>query len=250
MRWIVADAGRHQLLVVGADGGIIQRLGSGTPGQRDGPVREARFHAPSAVACTCDTLYVADTGSLRKIDLHTNRVTTLLEFRGPRFGDLELFGKRLFFIQEHSEQVGVLNLDSGAVTGLALGAGARPAALALSPLAGRLYVAQGEKVRVLKLNGTEGAETVGVEGLGALWGVAVAGDRLYVAGEGLRMLDLASGRVEALAGEGWLRPPGEPPLTAPVGLLPHGPERLLVSEPDRARLLLLDLPGRRMARLA
>lgn len=86
-RWALADAGHHQIVVFDDHGVELQRFGSGRPGFDDGVGSRASFSDPQGLACSFDTLWVADTGNhaLRAIDIPSGRVTTLAGTgrRGP-----------------------------------------------------------------------------------------------------------------------------------------------------------------------
>ncbi len=80
----IADTGNHRILEVlldanAATGQIINTIGSGTAGLQDGSYQAACFDSPHGLALWEDTLYVADTENhaIRKIDLQTQRVTTI-----------------------------------------------------------------------------------------------------------------------------------------------------------------------------
>lgn len=284
-RWIVADAGLHRLAVIGEDGSMLRALGAGVPGFRDGALEEARFRAPQGVACSCAAIYVADTGNhaLRKIDLMTNRVSTLAGTGSPgrrlngeaparELGlagvtTVALMGDRLLFVNADTHQWGALDLSRGVIAPLA-GTGEagsddgmalesrldHPVGLTFSPLTGILYGLDqgGNVVRVLSRAGE--LETLGevqgnTRGGSRGRGVALAGSRLWIMGDDphpLSWWDLATG--------GWGRVGDwmglDPPLTGPTGLAPDGPGRILVTEASRQRLLWVDVEDHRVLRLA
>ncbi len=80
----VADTGNHRILELVLDSAqqtatIVNNIGTGQAGFSDGTYAEACFDSPHGLALWEDTLYVADTENhaLRKIDLNTQRVTTI-----------------------------------------------------------------------------------------------------------------------------------------------------------------------------
>lgn len=78
-RLVVADTGHHRLLVLAPDGLILDRVGSGDAGDRDGAFEAASFRSPRGLAVLGGTLYVADTGNhrVRAVDLAGRTVRTV-----------------------------------------------------------------------------------------------------------------------------------------------------------------------------
>ena len=77
-RLFISDSNHHQIVVAGYDGRVLDRIGSGRPGQGDGDFSSAGFHKPQGLALAGDTLWVADTGNhlLRAVNLTERVVTT------------------------------------------------------------------------------------------------------------------------------------------------------------------------------
>ena len=77
-RLFISDSNHHQIVVCDHDGRVIERIGSGQAGQRDGSFEVAEFHKPQGLALVGDRLWVADTENhlLRAIDLTGRAVTT------------------------------------------------------------------------------------------------------------------------------------------------------------------------------
>ncbi len=75
----IADSNHHRIVVTRFDGKVVEIIGDGTPGLRDGDIDDARFNQPQGLALNGDTLYVADTSNnaIRCIDLETRTVTTV-----------------------------------------------------------------------------------------------------------------------------------------------------------------------------
>ena len=80
----VADSNHHRLVVTGLrtlDGSVHHLIGSGEPGLRDGPAREAQFNWPQGMAVdpVTGTVYVADTENhaIRRVSPATGAVTTI-----------------------------------------------------------------------------------------------------------------------------------------------------------------------------
>ncbi|RAL24635.1 hypothetical protein DL240_00025 [Lujinxingia litoralis] len=80
-RWYVACAATHRLMRMDFDGSHIERYaGTGDEDRIDGHRSRARFAQPTDLVLEDNQLYVIDSSSsaLRRIDLRTNRVQTLL----------------------------------------------------------------------------------------------------------------------------------------------------------------------------
>ena len=186
-RWVIADAGPHQIVELDAAWRERARYGAGEAGFEDGANKErARFNGPQGLIADDDAIFVADTGNhaIRRIDRKTGAVTTLAGngSRGPRLSatlpgraaalasvwDLERRGDALYFANAGSHQIGVYNLTDGTVRPLAGTGGeniedgraidallAQPSGLALSPDGRRLAFADSETsaIRLLDLDG-------------------------------------------------------------------------------------------------
>ena len=78
-RLFIADSSHNRLVIAKLDGTLIETVGSGAAGQKDGDFATAQFDHPQGLALKGDTLYVADTENhlLRKIDLKQKSVTTI-----------------------------------------------------------------------------------------------------------------------------------------------------------------------------
>jgi thiol-disulfide isomerase/thioredoxin len=183
-RWVVADSGHHQVVVLDELGKELIRYGSGQAGFEDGPLKRANFNGPQGLIADDGSIYVADTGNhaIRRIDRSSGEVTTLAGTgrRGPRLNsplpgrdaalasvwDLELQGGRLYFANAGTHQIGVLDLGDGTVRAFAGNGGediadgpaleallAQPSGLALDPAGRRLAFADSEtsSVRLVEL---------------------------------------------------------------------------------------------------
>lgn len=79
-RLFVSDQNHHRVLICRlTDGKILDMVGAGRAGLRDGSFEEARFNHPQGMALVGGMLYVADTDNhaIREIDLGRRQVTTL-----------------------------------------------------------------------------------------------------------------------------------------------------------------------------
>lgn len=191
---VISDTLHHRIIVTSESGEVLQRIGEGVAGFRDGALEHARFAYPQGLARSGDNLYVADTGNhaIRHIDLASGSVTTLagtgkvgydlnaatnartVSLRSP--WDLALRGSELYIAMAGSHQVWAMSLDDGNIT----------------PFAG----SGGEGLR----NGALERATFSQPS-----GLALSGDRLFVAdaeASAIREIDLAEGKVRTLLGKG------------------------------------------------
>ena len=78
-RLFVADSNHNRIVVASLDGQVLETVGTGDKGFKDGAFDEASFHDPQGMALDGDTLYVADTKNhaVRRVDLHQKRVETV-----------------------------------------------------------------------------------------------------------------------------------------------------------------------------
>ena len=78
-RLFIADSGHNRIVIVRADGTLLDVVGSGEVGSADGGFAKASFDHPQGMAVDQNVLYVADTENhlLRRVDLKKKEVTTL-----------------------------------------------------------------------------------------------------------------------------------------------------------------------------
>jgi thiol-disulfide isomerase/thioredoxin/sugar lactone lactonase YvrE len=78
-RLYIADSNHHQIVVTALDGQLVDRIGSGRAGMRDGDFAIAEFRKPQGLAMVDGRLWVADTENhlLRQIDFGERVVTTV-----------------------------------------------------------------------------------------------------------------------------------------------------------------------------
>lgn len=127
-RLFIADSNHNRIVVTDLKGKLIDVIGNGEAGRKDGDFDSAAFQKPQGMAIKGDVLYVADTEnhSIRRIDLKTKKVETIagtgsLEgFNG--FGgkpletslrspwDLSLVGENLYIAMAGSHQIWRLDL--------------------------------------------------------------------------------------------------------------------------------------------
>jgi thiol-disulfide isomerase/thioredoxin len=76
----ISDSNHNRLVILNAsDGSILNIIGQGAAGLKDGSLTEAQFSWPQGLAVDGQTIYVADTNNhaIRKVDLAAGTVTTL-----------------------------------------------------------------------------------------------------------------------------------------------------------------------------
>lgn len=78
-RLFVADSNHDRIVVCTLQGKLLDVIGSGAIGRKDGRYAEASFDHPHGMALVKETLYVADTENhlIRKVDLKSKTVATL-----------------------------------------------------------------------------------------------------------------------------------------------------------------------------
>ena len=78
-RLFITDSNHNRIVISKLDGTLVETIGSGAIGSKDGGYATCEFDHPQGVALNGDTLYVADTENhlLRKVDLATKEVTTI-----------------------------------------------------------------------------------------------------------------------------------------------------------------------------
>jgi len=175
-RLFISDSRNHRVLIATADGRILDQIGSGKQGRKDGSFEVAELDDPQGMALAGDTLYLADARgyAVLKIDLKTRTVSTLagpgrlgrepldgpvkaatLDLRSP--WDVALQGPKLYVALAGSHQIGVVDLDRGTIARFAgsgredirdgsseLAAFAQPSGLSFSADGKTLFVADSE----------------------------------------------------------------------------------------------------------
>ncbi len=78
-RLFISDSNHNRIVIATLDGKLVDLIGSGSIGRKDGSYDEASFDHPQGMTLNGNTLYVADTENhlLRKIDLEKKQVTTI-----------------------------------------------------------------------------------------------------------------------------------------------------------------------------
>lgn len=127
-RLFIADSNHHRIVMTDLNGQVLEVIGSGERGLRDGPFAEAAFAKPQGMALNGDKLYIADTENhaLRLVDLGTLRVRTLAGNGGMAYSapstapaqaqlnspwDLALVGRKLYIAMAGRHQIWMYDLD-------------------------------------------------------------------------------------------------------------------------------------------
>lgn len=78
-RLFIADSNHNRIVITTLGGQLLNVIGDGTAGWKDGTFAEAMFHRPQGMALVGQTLYVADTENhlIRRVNLKTKTVSTL-----------------------------------------------------------------------------------------------------------------------------------------------------------------------------
>jgi len=129
-RLFISDTNHNRIVVADEKGKVLDVVGSGESGRRDGPFEECQFNHPQGVAFSGDRLFVADTENhlVRIIDLENRRTETLLgtgeqarEFNVEGGGtkvainspwDLLVRGKELYIAMAGFHQIWICDLES------------------------------------------------------------------------------------------------------------------------------------------
>jgi thiol-disulfide isomerase/thioredoxin len=175
-KWVLADSGHNQIVVLDENGAELQRYGSGEAGWEDGWAAEAKFRDPQGLAADESFIWVADTGNhaIRRVHRADGLVETVAGtgVRGPLLPleptrgaatplaspwDVARVGDALIFANAGTHQLGQVDVTNGKVVhwfgsgreGLLDGspdqaAMAQPSGLALSEDGKMLWVADAE----------------------------------------------------------------------------------------------------------
>ena len=79
-RLFISDSNHNRILITSLDGKVLDVIGDGAVGTRDGTFTEVEFNHPQGVALDSNVLYICDTENhlIRRADLTTRRVETIL----------------------------------------------------------------------------------------------------------------------------------------------------------------------------
>lgn len=240
----ICDQGNHAIRRVGTDGTITTVAGTGVPGFTDGPAASAQLDGPANLAFDTDgSLLIVDAGNnaIRRLDLGTNVVSTVAGTGGSDFTP-----------------------DGAPAAPSTL---ARPTAIAVAP-DGRIVFAEDGSHRVRAIDAAGNLETLAGDGiasfggdggpaldaqLGQVKGVTRdSAGRLIVSDDGngrVRRLDLCTGVVETIAGNGDTAYSGDDGPATEAGLtvsdaLFDADGNLIIADTENHRVRIVDPTGK------
>ncbi|HWQ34769.1 MAG TPA: thioredoxin-like domain-containing protein [Blastocatellia bacterium] len=78
-RLFISDSNHNRVIITSLDGAVLDVIGDGAVGKRDGSFAEAEFNHPQGLALDGDALYICDTENhmIRRADLKARRVETI-----------------------------------------------------------------------------------------------------------------------------------------------------------------------------
>ncbi|MFN7949985.1 MAG: thioredoxin-like domain-containing protein [Blastocatellia bacterium] len=78
-RLFISDSNHNRIIITSLDGEVLDVIGDGAIGKRDGSFAEAEFNHPQGLALDGDALYICDTENhmIRRADLKAHRVETI-----------------------------------------------------------------------------------------------------------------------------------------------------------------------------
>ena len=214
-RIFISDSGHHRVLVVDEKGEVLETIGSGLRGHRDGTFAEAALDDPQGLAVRGDDLFIADARAhvIWKADLRARRLDRIA-------GTFELGRAPLVFEKTDALAAALRSPWDVAVRGdelyVAL-AGSHQ--LAMIDLRSSVIEAVAGTGREALIDGP-GAQAA----LAQPSGLAVQGDVLYVAdseSSGVRLLDLRSRKLYTLTGGPGLFDFGDKVGKVETGMLQH-----------------------------
>jgi thiol-disulfide isomerase/thioredoxin/DNA-binding beta-propeller fold protein YncE len=133
-RLYIADSDHNRIVIASLDGTLLETIGNGVHGARDGSFEQATFFRPQGMALSGETLYVADTENhlIRQVDLKSKTVKTIAGTgaqsaqhgaAGPALSialnspwDLQLVGRALYIAMAGPHQIWKLDLEKQMVS--------------------------------------------------------------------------------------------------------------------------------------
>ena len=132
-RLFISDSNHNRIVVTDFDGKLIETIGNGKVGAKDGDFAGASFNRPQGIALDGENLYVADTENnlIRRVDLKAKKVETvagtgkLEDFTGLGGNaatsalsspwDLTLVDRTLYIAMAGSHQIWRMDLDKNRI---------------------------------------------------------------------------------------------------------------------------------------
>ncbi|HIG30507.1 MAG TPA: redoxin domain-containing protein [Verrucomicrobiales bacterium] len=133
-RLFISDSNHHRILISDFQGNVLDAIGSGRIGLRDGGFTEARFNRLQGIVYHKGMLYVADSENhaLRQVDLETKKVITLAgdgkqgrDYQGGKIGsnqqlstpwDVLYHNQKVYIAMAGTHQIWVYDIDSKTCT--------------------------------------------------------------------------------------------------------------------------------------
>ncbi len=194
-RVYIVDSGNHRILVTSASGHVLRQYGGGGAGFVDGEGQSAAFSNPQGIEVHDDFLFVADEGNhaIRRVNLRTDEVVTIAgtgrqggPLAGPATAPAETALNSPTDVVFHNGQLFIAMVGVHQIWRLCL-------------MKNTLEVFAGSGHEGLA-NGAPGTASFAQP-----TGLTVCGDKLYTVdatASAVRCVDLASGSVSTLVGEG------------------------------------------------
>jgi thiol-disulfide isomerase/thioredoxin len=128
-RLFIADSDHNRIVIAKLDGNLVETIGTGVHGAKDGSFDQATFFRPQGMVLAGETLYVADTENhlIRQVDLKSKTVKTIAGTgqQSREYGlagsalnvalnspwDLQLVGRTLYIAMAGPHQIWKLDLD-------------------------------------------------------------------------------------------------------------------------------------------
>ena len=133
-RLFIADSDHNRIVIATLDGTLVETIGNGVHGARDGSFDQATLFRPQGMVLDGETLYVADTENhlIRQVDLKSKTVKTIAGtgqqsreygLSGPALSvalnspwDLQLVGRTLYIAMAGPHQIWKLDLEKQEVS--------------------------------------------------------------------------------------------------------------------------------------
>eukprot|EP00092_Neocalanus_flemingeri_P027822 GFUD01030203.1.p1 GENE.GFUD01030203.1~~GFUD01030203.1.p1 ORF type:complete len:491 (-),score=183.82 GFUD01030203.1:143-1615(-) len=116
-RVVVSDSGHHRVLVMDKEGRVVEVVGEGKAGYKDGGFSEAQFNNPQGVCVVGDKMFVCDTDNnrVRCVDLVEKQVSTVV---GTGALGMDKEGGKQGVEQEISSPWDICHVEQGDGSGL------------------------------------------------------------------------------------------------------------------------------------
>lgn len=127
----ISDSNNNRIIISDLNGNILDIIGSGEKGKKDGAFEDAQFNKPQGITSDSNFLYIADTENhiIRKADLSARTVITIAGTGRQAYSatseddalsihlnspwDLTIFNDKLYIANAGSHQVWMLDIQNG-----------------------------------------------------------------------------------------------------------------------------------------